>query len=119
MRVEDVRNAGSERARWTLVLETERGSGVRADFRCTAATQHRRYGWRQDVAGTPFERILRESALEIALEPDGASTRVTLTSDEALRGLSRLGSPMMRGASRRRLDAALSGIDRALVGSDE
>ena len=119
MRVEDVHNPGSERARWTVVLETERGTGVRADFRCTASTEPRRYAWRQDIAGSPFERILRESALEIGLEPDGASTRVTLTAAEALRGLSRLGSPMMRGATRKRLDEALAGIDRALVGSDD
>jgi hypothetical protein len=44
---------------------------------------------------------------------------VTLTSTEALRGLARLGSAMMRGASRRRLDEALAGIDRALVGIDD
>ena len=41
---------------------------------------------------------------------------MTLTSEERLRGLSRLGSPMMRGASQRRLDEALDGIERALVG---
>jgi hypothetical protein len=41
---------------------------------------------------------------------------VTLTSDESLRGLSRLGASLLRGASKRRLDDALDGIARALVG---
>jgi uncharacterized protein YndB with AHSA1/START domain len=118
-RVEDVRNPGGDRAHWTAVLATDRGSGVRADFRCTASTRAVRYGWEQEVEGTPFERILRSSALEVGLAPLAAATAVTLTSDEALRGLSRLGASMMRGASRRRLDEALDGIERALVGADE
>ena len=118
-RVEDVRGEGSRRAHWTTVLETERGTGVRADFRCTASTDGRRYAWEQEIAGTPFERILRASTLEIGLDPEAqGATRVTLTSDESLRGLSRLGATMMRGASRRRLEEALSGIERALVGDD-
>jgi hypothetical protein len=36
-------------------------------------------------------------------------------SSERLRGLSRLGSPMMRRATRQRLDEALAGIERALT----
>jgi len=115
-RVEDVRDAGGRRAHWTTVLGTERGAGVRADFRCTGSTQGVRYAWEQDVEGTPFERILKASKLEIGLERADGGTLVTLTSDETLRGLSRLGATMMRGASRRRLDEALTGIERALVG---
>jgi uncharacterized protein YndB with AHSA1/START domain len=115
-RVEDVRDPGGRRAHWTTVLGTERGTGVRADFRCTGATHGARYAWEQEVAGTPFERILKTSRLEIGLDPDAGATRVTLTSEETLRGLSRLGATMMRGATRRRLDEALEGIDRALVG---
>jgi len=115
LRVEDVRGSG-KRARWTTVLETERGSGVRADYRCVGATEGERYSWEQEVAGTPFERILRRSSMEVGVGSEAAGARVTLTSDETLRGLSRLGATMMRGASRRRLDEALDGIDRALVG---
>ena len=113
-RVEDVQGSG-KRLRWTTVLETDRGSGVRADFRCEAATEPERLAWAQDIEGTPFERILRSSALEIVIEPeqDGAS-RVTLVSEESLRGLSRLGSGMVRGATRRRLDEALDGIELAV-----
>jgi uncharacterized protein YndB with AHSA1/START domain len=115
-RVEDVRGGEGKRAHWTAVLETERGTGVRADYRCTGSTARERYAWEQQLAGTPFDRILRSSSLEIALAGATEGTEVTLTAEETLRGLSRLGSGMMRGASRRRLDEALDGIDRALVG---
>lgn len=116
MRVEDVRRVGSgKRSRWTTVLGTEKGRGVRADYRCTSAAAGERYVWEQEIEGTPFERILRSSSLEIRMADGGQDeTRVTLSSRERLRGLSRLGSPMMRMATRRRLDEALDGIDRAV-----
>lgn len=114
LRVEDVQGSG-RRARWTLVLGTERGSGVRADFRCEASSEPERLTWAQDVAGTPFERILRSSEVEIVIEPaPEAGSRVTITSDEVLRGLSRLGAGMLRGATKRRLDEALEGIELAV-----
>jgi len=114
-RVEDVRDPGGKRAHWTTVLETEKGKGVRADFHCIGSTNGERYAWEQDVQGTPFEKILKSATLEIGLRSDTGGTRVTLTAEEALRGLSRLGGSMMRGAARRRLDEALEGIERALV----
>jgi len=116
MRVEDVRGADSGRAHWTKVLETERGSGVRADYRCTGSTRPVRFAWEQQVDGSPFERVLRSATLEIGLEREAGGTEVTLTSEEKLRGVSKLGSPMMRGAARSRLDEALDGIERVLVG---
>ena len=62
MRVEDVRRwEAGKRARWTTVLGTERGKGVRADYRCTSAATGERYVWEQEIEGTPFERILRYS----------------------------------------------------------
>jgi len=115
MRVEDVTGRGA-RSRWTAVLATEGGNGVRADFRCIASTEGKRYAWSQDIAGTAFERILKSSTLEINLEPEDGSTAISLTTEESLRGLSRLGSPMMRGAVRRRLDEAFAGLELALVG---
>jgi uncharacterized protein YndB with AHSA1/START domain len=117
-RVEDVHGEGVD-SRWTSVLETERGMGVRADFRCTDWRPGELYAWEQEIEGTPFDRILRDAGLEIRLETAEAGTRVSITSDETLRGLSRLGSPMMRGAARRRLDEALQGIERALVGEPD
>jgi uncharacterized protein YndB with AHSA1/START domain len=116
LRVEDVRTVqGGRRSRWTTVLGTKRGRGVRADFRCSGATAGERYAWEQEIEGTPFEKILRFSALEIHLRDGDAQTSVTLASRERLRGLSRLGSPMMRCATRRRLDEALDGMERALT----
>jgi uncharacterized protein YndB with AHSA1/START domain len=97
-RVEDVRGAGSERAHWTTVLETDRGTGVRADFRCVGSTEPRRYAWEQEIEGTPFERILKFSRLDIELADGGdGGTSVRLFSQERLRGLSRLGSPRRWG----------------------
>jgi uncharacterized protein YndB with AHSA1/START domain len=118
-RVEDVRdgNEGAP-AQWTKVLRTERGATVRADFRRSSATAGEGLTWEQDVAGTPFERILSSARVAIDLRPRGAATAVTLTSDETLRGLSRLGGPMIRRASRRRLDEALANLERALGGPE-
>jgi uncharacterized protein YndB with AHSA1/START domain len=115
LRVEDVRDAAGGTAHWTTVLETERGTGVRADYRGVSAARGRSYVLEQEVEGTPFERILRSSRMEVQLDGE-RETRVTLTTEEALRGLSRLGSAMLRGASRRRLDEALAGIERAVIG---
>jgi hypothetical protein len=106
---------GGRRDRWTTVLETQRGSGVRADFRSVAATAGERYVWEQEIEGTPFERILRSAELEIRLDGGDGGTVVTLVSSERLRGLSRLGAPMMRRATRQRLDEALAGLERALA----
>src|SRR3954468_21729813 len=112
-RVEDVEgDPGSRRSRWTVVLGTAKGSGVRADFRCTSSARNERFVWQQDVAGTPFERILASSETGVELEGEEEKTEVTLYAREKLRGLSRLGSPLMRGAVRRRLDEALDGIER-------
>ncbi|MBA2239793.1 MAG: SRPBCC family protein, partial [Solirubrobacterales bacterium] len=67
-RVEDVIGEGG-RARWTLVLATEKGKPVRLDYRATGSTEGRRYAWEQQLADTPFERILRSAELELELEP--------------------------------------------------
>ncbi len=117
VRVEDVGGgAGTKRARWTAVMETEKGRTVRADFRCVSAAEPERYVWEQELEGSPFERILTASSLQIELAPaDGDSSKVSLRSVQKLRGLSRLGSPMMRGGSGRNLDAALNGIEEALT----
>lgn len=117
IRVEDVVGRG-DRSRWTLVLQTEKGKPVRLDFRATGSTEGRRFAWEQEIEGTPFERILRSAEVELLIEADpagGEGTRVELTAREKLRGMSRLGSPMMKSAGRARLDEALDGLERALV----
>jgi uncharacterized protein YndB with AHSA1/START domain len=114
LRVEDVRGEGN-RAQWTLVLGTERGTGVRVDYRCVASTRPQRLAWEQQLAGTPFDRILKGAVVEVGLQDAERGTEVTLRSDESLRGLSRLGAPMLRRATRSRLNEALAGIEGALV----
>jgi uncharacterized protein YndB with AHSA1/START domain len=115
-RVEAVdRKPGGRRSQWTLVLETAEGRGVRADYRCLSAAEGERYVWEQQLEGTPFARHLRSSTVEIGIEPDGEGAAVSLTSSQSLRGLSRLGSPMMRGGQGRILEEALDGIERALA----
>ena len=117
VRVEDVGgDAGTRRARWTAVMETEKRRTVRADFRCVSAAKRERYVWEQELEGSPFERILAASSVQIDLAPAaGDTSKVSLRSVQKLRGLSRLGSPMMRGGSVRNLDAALDGIEAALT----
>lgn len=115
-RVENVDRRGSgRRSQWTKVLETAEGRGVRADYRCLSAAENERYVWEQELEGTPFERHLRSSQIEIALRDRDEETEVSLASVQTLKGMSRLGSPMMRGAQRKQLDEALDGIERALT----
>lgn len=117
-RVEDVREEG-EKLRWTLALRSERGTQVRADYSGGVTTAGHRFAWDQQVAGTPFERILRSARVEIDVTSAGdqdEKSLVRLSSHERLRGLSRLGSPMMRSAAGRRLEEALENLDRALGG---
>jgi uncharacterized protein YndB with AHSA1/START domain len=116
-RVENVeRTAAGKRSQWTKVLQTAEGRGVRADYRCLSSAEGERYVWEQQLANTPFERVLRSSVLEIKLKPAGGGTEVELTSRQGLRGMSKLGSPMVRRATSQTLEEALNGIERALVG---
>lgn len=110
VRVEALSGSG-KRARWTQVLEAASGAPVRADYRCTEATEGSRAVWQQQVEGTPFERVLRVAEIELKVEPAGGSaTSVELTAHQKLRGLSRLGGLMMKGATRRTLTSALAGL---------
>ena len=113
LRVEGVEGEG-ERAQWTKVLGTSEGRSVRADFHCTAAEEPQRFGWEQDVEGTPFERHLKHYAVETSLADAGGGTEVTLAASQTLRGLSRLGSPMMRRGQGSLLDEALDGLEQLL-----
>jgi uncharacterized protein YndB with AHSA1/START domain len=117
-RVESVdRKPEGRRSQWTKVLETAEGRGVRADYRCLSSARGERYVWEQQLAGSPFARHLRRSVVEIGLRRDGEGTEVSITSEQKLRGMSRLGSPMMRGGQGKILDQALDGIEAALGGS--
>jgi uncharacterized protein YndB with AHSA1/START domain len=115
-RVENVdRRSGERRTQWTKVLQTTEGRGVRADYRCLSAANGERYIWEQQLEGTPFAKHMSSSKLEIKLNADDGGTAVALSSSQTLRGLSRLGSPMMRGGQGKILEEALDGLERALT----
>ena len=104
-RVEAVTDAG-----WTMVLGKEGGRAVRADQRLEASEPPRLRRWALTVAGSPFERVLTASVVEARLE--GATLQLSLRQQP--RGWARFGSPMLRRAGRRQLDAALAGMARAV-----
>ncbi len=115
-RVENVEHkSAGRRSQWTKVLETSEGRGVRADYRCLSSAENERYVWEQQLEGTPFARHLRSSRIEIGLRHGEDGTRINLTSVQSLKGMSRLGSPMMRRGQGAILEEALDGIERALV----
>ena len=115
-RVENVdAKPGGKRTLWTKVLQTAEGRGVRADFRCVSSAERERYVWEQELEGTPFERHLKALRVEIGMKERDGSTKVSLTEEQTLKGMSRLGSPLMRRARGAVLDEALDGIQRALT----
>lgn len=112
-RVENVSSGAPKGRKWTQVLETKDGRGVRADYRCVSAASDERYVFEQLIEGSPFERILKSSRTEIHLSSDSGGTSVTMRSEQRLRGLSRMGGFMMRRATGRKLSEALAGLDEA------
>jgi uncharacterized protein YndB with AHSA1/START domain len=106
---------GVDAAGFTQVLKTAKGKPVRADFRVVESTAPRARRWAQEIAGTPFERILARAETAITLEPDGDGTRVAISVAQRPRGLALLGTFMVRAAARRQVDEALDGL-AALVG---
>ncbi len=106
-RVEGVTDEG-----WTTVLRAERSRRMlRADYTLTAAEPPRLRAWKQEIEGTPFEGVVSLVALRLELEETGpAETTATLTLDQRMRGMSRLGGPMAKSAARSQLDAALAGL---------
>jgi uncharacterized protein YndB with AHSA1/START domain len=115
-RVENVESkSAGRRSQWTKVLETSEGRGVRADYRCLSSAENERYVWEQDLEGSPFARHLRGSRIEIGLRSRDGGTQVNIVSVQTLKGMSRLGSPMMRRGQGSILEEALDGIERALT----
>jgi uncharacterized protein YndB with AHSA1/START domain len=98
--------------RFTQVFQTRRGRPVRADFRVVESHPPHLRVWEQGIPGTPFERVLNESIIQISLEPVDGGTEVTIAQQQKLRGYSRTGGFLMRGATKKRLDEALDGLER-------
>jgi len=119
LRVENVEGEpGSENSQWTSVLGTAEGRGVRADFRCRESVAGQHLAWEQMIEGTPFERHMLGYAVDVRLSGEDEGTGVALSVEQSLRGLSRLGSLMMRRGQGALLDEALDGIERALGGGE-
>ena len=106
------RMEGVEADRWTQVFKTKRGRALRMDFRLLASEPPYQRAWQQEVAGSPFERVLIESITEVALEEEGTATRVTIAQRQRLKGYSRTGGFMLRRATSKKLDEALDGLER-------
>jgi uncharacterized protein YndB with AHSA1/START domain len=112
------RMEGVEEDRWTQVFKTRRGHTVRADFRLLRSDPPLSRAWEQEVTGTPFERVLHESIVEIRLEAAARGvTEVTIVQQQKLRGYSRTGGFLLRRAARDKLDEALDGLERACRGA--
>jgi uncharacterized protein YndB with AHSA1/START domain len=74
---------------WTTVMTSGKGKSVRADFTRVAADEGSRVVWRQEVAESPFERILAQAVTSVALAPEDGGTRVTIELDQKPRGWAR------------------------------
>lgn len=105
IRVEGVSEEG-----FTQVFQTKRGRPVRIDYRVVESDPPYRRAWEQEVVGTPFERVLNELIIEVALEAVEDGTEVTISQHQKLRGYSKTGGFMLNRATRRRLDEALDGL---------
>jgi uncharacterized protein YndB with AHSA1/START domain len=108
-RVEGVSKQG-----WTSVMTSARGNAVRADWTLEDSHRPERRYWAQEIAGTPFERMLRRNAFGVELERLQDGTRVTLVAEQELRGTARFAPWMVKGAMKRNLEAALDGLAQAV-----
>jgi hypothetical protein len=110
---------GVEAERFTQVFKTKKGRSVRMDFQVVAseppgAGYSGSRVWSQEVEGSPFERVLTESVIEVVLEPEGDQTKVTIAQRQKLRGYSRTGGFLLKRATRSKLDEALDGLERVV-----
>lgn len=105
------RMEGVEPDAFTQLLSTSKGRNIRADFRVVEFVEPSVYRYEQELAGSPFERILRHNEMTVELEPQGEGTTIALTRRTQLRGMSALGGFMWRRAAARQLDEALDALE--------
>ena len=99
---------------WTTVLNSPKGKTVRADYTRQESHEGSSLSWRQELAGSPFERILSESLTRVELTESGEGTRVVLTLAQRPRGWAHFSPMQMRAAARRQVEGALDGLGAAL-----
>jgi uncharacterized protein YndB with AHSA1/START domain len=97
---------------WTTVLSSAKGKAVRADYTRVAASEPERLVWSQELAATPFERILAEATTSLELAPEDGGTRVAIELDQKPRGWARLAPLQFRAAGKRQVEGALEGLER-------
>lgn len=98
--------------RFTFVVRSSRGVPVRMDWRVAASRRERLQRWEQDLAGTPFARVLKASAVEIRLEPDDDGCRITVAVERELENRGLVAGWFGRRASRRHAGDALARLSR-------
>jgi uncharacterized protein YndB with AHSA1/START domain len=97
---------------WTSVLSSPRGKVVRADYSRVEAVPDERIVWRQEVQGSPFERILASAVTTVSLTGEGeAGTRATLLLEQRPRGWARFAPIQFRVAGSRQVKGALGGLE--------
>lgn len=109
---------GVDLDRFTQVLGTARGKGVRADFRILEREEEELLQWSQELEGSPFERLLDEAVTTFTLAPaaDGSGgTAIAVELRQRLRGWSRLAPFLFKGAAKRQLGEALDGLADAVA----
>jgi hypothetical protein len=106
------RMEGVHADRFTQVFTTKRGRPVRVDFRVVESTAPRLRAWEQELAGTPFERVLNKSIVEVRLESVPGGTEITIEQRQKLRGYSRTGGFMLRRAAAAKLAEALGSLEQ-------
>jgi uncharacterized protein YndB with AHSA1/START domain len=97
---------------WTTVLTSPKGRSVRADYTRVEASEPSRLVWRQEVAETPFERILAEATTSVELSAAAGGTRVAIALEQKPRGWARFAPLQFRAAGRRQVEGALEGLER-------
>jgi hypothetical protein len=93
-------------------LSSPRGKVVRADYSRVEAVPDERIVWRQEVEGSPFERILASAVMTLSLTGEGeAGTRATLLLEQRPRGWARFAPVQFRAAGSRQVKGALDGLE--------
>jgi uncharacterized protein YndB with AHSA1/START domain len=103
--------AVTKRAFTEVLVASDEGRPVRADFRVAVHEPPRRRVWDQQLEGSPFERVFAAVRVGVELTPAEGGTRVELRVEQRLRGASKLGAPLAKRGAKRLLDQALDALE--------